>query len=103
VNLSQGLNTAGLVGIIVGVGMLVLAVIAALWRSRRQPVSRRPREVAYVSWPKADELLRQNVGWRIAPEEDHNPSCSLVYLEREAPDSAAPDLVQPMRPSRRMR
>jgi hypothetical protein len=88
VNLSQGLNTAGLVGIVVGVGMLALAVIAALWRSRRQPVSRLPREIVYVSWSKAGELFRQNVGWRIAPEEDHNPSRSLVYLEREAPDSA---------------
>lgn len=47
----------------------------------RQPPPR-PRELRRVGWMTADEMLKRKQGWRIAPEEDHNPSRTHVYLER---------------------
>lgn len=46
-----------------------------------------PRELVYVPYSEGDKLIRENKGWRIAPEEDRNRNIGWVYLER--------DVVQP--------
>lgn len=43
-----------------------------------------PRELVCVSYAEGDRLLRENKGWRIAPEEDRNRVIGWVYLERDA-------------------
>lgn len=51
---------------------------------RKRP-PRPPRELVCVSYADADRMLHQNVGWKIAPEEDHNRNHRVVYLERDVP------------------
>ena len=46
-----------------------------------------PRELIYVSYQEGNKLLRDNKGWRIAPEEDRNKRIGWVYLERDVVQS----------------
>ncbi len=46
--------------------------------------STRPREVRFVPYYEADQMLPSNEGWRLAPEEDDNWRLGMVYLERDA-------------------
>ena len=39
-------------------------------------------ELCFVSYSKADKLLRKDEGWQIAKEEDNNRVPKMVYLER---------------------
>ena len=52
-----------------------------------RPKPRRPRELVFIRYPEADVLLRQNQGWRLAPEEDGNRQVGWVCLERDLPAS----------------
>jgi hypothetical protein len=47
----------------------------ALFRSRC-------REMKFVSYSIANAMLKDDVGWRIAPEEDYNRTIGYVHLER---------------------
>lgn len=41
-----------------------------------------PRELVFVDYAHADQLLRENKGWNLAKEEDTNRQIGFVYLER---------------------
>jgi len=51
------------------------------------PPKRRRLEFRFVHWEEADELMRSESGWSIAPEEDNNRIVGWVYLERLEPHS----------------
>lgn len=44
-----------------------------------------PRELVFVDYNRADQMLKGNGGWKIAKEEDTNRQRGFVYLERPAP------------------
>ena len=41
-----------------------------------------PRELIFVSYSKANDMLLKKEGWRLAPEEDKNRVAGMVWLER---------------------
>ncbi len=43
----------------------------------------RMRELVYVPYDRADRMLREKVGWRLAPEENGNRTIGMVFLERD--------------------
>ncbi len=49
-----------------------------------------PRELVFVDYRSADQMLRENSGWKLAKEEDTNRQPGFVYLERPAPQHTAP-------------
>ncbi len=58
--------------------------LASFVRSVLQRFNPPPREVVYVPWDRADQMLLAQEGWRIAREEDSNHCFGMVYLERDA-------------------
>lgn len=55
--------------------------LSSLFR-RTPPPSHQPRELVFVSYLRADQMLRENVGWKLAREEDRNREVGFVFLER---------------------
>lgn len=59
-------------------------VLRAVRAAIAQSLKPRPRELQFLPYAKADELLKSNTGWRLAKEEDTNQVPGWVYLERDA-------------------
>lgn len=54
------------------------------WARREKQLAKPKRELVLVDYFRADQMLKQNAGWKLAKEEDTNRQCGFVYLERPA-------------------
>lgn len=49
----------------------------------RGSLTAKRRQVAFIDYQLADKLLKLNLGWRLAPEEDDNKIPGMVWIERD--------------------
>lgn len=63
----------------------MIALFKRLFGLRKPPL---PRQLVFIEYSAADRMLKENAGWRIAPEEDRNRSIGWVWLERDVPSAS---------------
>lgn len=47
---------------------------------KRRP-KRKRLDLRFVSYAEGDRLIRENIGWDLAPEEDKNFKAGMVWIE----------------------
>lgn len=71
--------------IFIFLGACTVCAAIVFWPSIKTMFSRAPkkkRELLFLSYSEADELIKHEPDWHIAPEEDHNRDIGKVYLQR---------------------